>query len=273
MSRLKLTRFLRFPEVTSLSDLDWLTQRPVAHRGLHDASAGVIENTPSAVQAAVSYGFAVEVDLQVSKDGEAMVFHDATLDRLTTSRGKVIDRTVKQLKRVNFKDTKDKMWTLSDLLQLVRGVVPLVIEIKSPRDNVGPLESRVAKILSTYNGHACVMSFNPHSIIAIKSLTPALVRGLVAERFDDIPEWAHLSNKERFKRRHLLYGFEADVDFIAYHVKALPAPAPWLARTLLRKPLLSWTVRSEQDRRTVKRWADQMIFEGFVPDNPALREI
>jgi len=256
-----------------MSDLDWLTQRPVAHRGLHDASAGVMENTPSAVKAAISYGFAIEVDLQVSKDGEAMVFHDATLDRLTTSKGKVLDRTAKQLKRVNFKETKDRMWTLSDLLQLVRGVVPLVIEIKSPRGDVGPLESRVAEVLSTYNGPACVMSFNPHSIITLKTLAPALVRGLVAGRFADIPAWAHLSEKERFNRRHLLYCFEADADFIAYHVKALPAPAPWVARTLLRKPLLSWTVRSEQDQRTVKRWADQMIFEGFVPDNPALRKI
>lgn len=256
-----------------MSDFGWLTQRPVAHRGLHDASAGVIENTPSAVKAAISYGFAIEVDLQVSKDGEAMVFHDNTLDRLTTSRGKVIDRTAKQLKRVNFKDTGDKMWRLGDFLQLVRGVVPLVIEIKSPRDNVGPLERRVAEVLSTYNGPACVMSFNPHSIIAIKTLAPTLARGLVAGRFADIPEWAHLSDKERFNRRHLLYAFEADADFIAYHVKALPAPAPWVTRTLLRKPLLSWTVRSEQDRRTVKRWADQMIFEGFVPDNPALQKI
>jgi len=256
-----------------MSDLDWLTQRPVAHRGLHDASAGVMENTPSAVKAAISYGFAIEVDLQVSKDGEAMVFHDATLDRLTTSKGKVLDRTAKQLKRVNFKETKDRMWTLSDLLQLVRGVVPLVIEIKSPRGDVGPLESRVAEVLSTYNGPACVMSFNPHSIITLKTLAPTLVRGLVAGRFADIPAWAHLSEKERFKRRNLLYCFEADADFIAYHVKVLPALAPWVARTVLIKPLLSWTVRSEQDRSTVKRWADQMIFEGFVPDNPALRKI
>ena len=256
-----------------MSDLDWLTQRPVAHRGLHDADAGIIENTQSAVKAAISYGFAIEVDLQVSKDGEAMVFHDDTLNRLTTSKGKVIERTAKQLKRVNFKDTKDKMWRLSDLLQLVRGVVPLVIEIKSPRNNVGLLEKRVAEVLATYSGPACVMSFNPHSVIALKALAPNLPRGLVSGRFGDIPEWAHLSKKERFNRRHLLCAFEAGADFFAYHVKALPAPAPWIARTLLRKPLLSWTVRSEQDRRTVKRWADQMIFEGFVPDNPALRKI
>ncbi len=256
-----------------MSDLGWLTRRPIAHRGLHDANAGVIENTQSAVKAAISYGFAIEVDLQISKDGEAMVFHDDTLNRLTTSKGKVIDRTVKQLKRVNFEDTKDKMWRLSDLLQLVRGVVPLVIEIKSPRDNVGPLEKRVAEVLASYTGPACVMSFNPNSVITLKTLAPNLPRGLVAGRFGDIPEWAHLSEKERFNRRHLLYAFEADANFIAYHVKALPAPAPWVAHTLLRKPLLSWTVRSEQDRRTVRRWADQMIFEGFVPDNPALQKI
>ncbi len=254
-----------------MSDIGWLTERPVAHRGLHDASAGVIENTPGAVKAALSYGFAIEVDLQISKDGEAMVFHDDTLDRLTTSRGKVAARTAKQLARVNFKDTKDCMWSLSDLLQLVRGVVPLMLEIKSQWDNVGPLEKRVAEVLGTYDGPVCVMSFNPQSVIAMKALAPTLIRGLVAARFADIPEWAHLSDRQRFKMRHLLYAFEADVDFIAYHVKALPAPAPWIARTVLKKPLLSWTVRNEQDRRTVRHWADQMIFEGFVPENPVLQ--
>jgi len=254
-----------------LSDIAWLTQRPVAHRGLHDAQAGVIENTPSAVKAALSYGFAIEVDLQVSKDGEAMVFHDATLDRLTTSKGKVSDRTAKQLACVNFKDTTDAMWTLSDLLQLTQGLVPLVIEIKSQWDNVGLLEKRVAEVLSTYDGPVGVMSFNPHSVIAIKQLAPTLIRGLVAGSFAKTPAWEHLSNKQRFKMRHLLYGIKARPDFIAYSVKALPAPAPWVCRTLLGMPLLSWTVRSTQDQRTVQRWADQMIFEGFVPENPVLR--
>ncbi len=255
-----------------MSDLDWLTERPVAHRGLHDVNAGVIENTPSAVKAALSYGFAIEVDLQMSKDGEAMVFHDITLDRLTTSKGKVCARTARQLKRVNFKDTKDRMWTLSELLQLVQGLVPLVIEIKSQWDNVGPLEQRVAEVLSTYHGPACVMSFNPHSILKIKELAPSLTRGLVAKNFSHDAEWSHLNSKQHFLKNHLLYAFVIKPDFIAYHVKALPALAPWITRTLFGMPLLSWTVRTEQDQRTVKRWADQMIFEGFVPENPALRK-
>ncbi len=256
-----------------MSELDWLTQRPVAHRGLHDAPAGIIENTSSAVKAALSYGYAVEVDLQISKDGEAMVFHDNTLDRLTTSKGRVCDRTAKQLKRVNFKDTNDSMWTLSELIQLVQGLVPLVIEIKSQWDNVGPLEKRVTEVLSTYDGPAGVMSFNPHSIILIRDLAPMITRGLVAGRFTNDNEWGHLNEKQRFLKRHLFYGFQARPNFIAYHVKALPALAPWMTRRLFGMPLLSWTVRTEQDRRTVKRWADQMIFEGFVPDNPVLQKL
>lgn len=256
-----------------MSDLDWLTQRPYAHRGLHDVSAGVIENTPSAIKAALSYGFSIEVDLQLSKDGEAMVFHDNTLERLTTSKGPVAARTVKQLRRVNFKGTKDRMWTLSELLQLVQGLVPLIIEVKSQWDNVGPLEKRVAEVLSTYEGPAGVMSFNPHSVILIRELAPHLTRGLVAGRFNDDNEWAHLNEKQRFLKRHLLYAFAARPDYIAYHVKALPSPAPWISRTLFKRPLLSWTVRTEQDRKTVKRWADQMIFEGFIPENPVLKKL
>jgi len=254
-----------------VSKLDWLTKRPVAHRGLHDKSAGIIENTPGAVKAALSYGFAIEIDLQLSKDGEAMVFHDFTLDRLTTSKGRVSARTVKQLKRVNFTGTKDRMWTLTELLQLVQGLVPLVIEIKSQWENVGPLEKRVAEVLSTYSGPACVMSFNPHSVIALKEYAPTLPRGLVVGIFADTKEWAHLSAKQRFYRRHMFYGFQAKPDFISANVKNLPAIAPWIANSLLGLPLLCWTVRTEQDRRRAKRWADQITFEGFVPDNPALQ--
>lgn len=254
-----------------MPNLGWLTERPIAHRGLHDANNGIIENTPTAVKAALMHGFSIEVDLQLSKDGEAMVFHDFTLDRLTTSQGKVIDRTAKQLKRVKFKNTKDKMWTLSELLQLTLGIVPLVIEIKSRWGHVGPLEQRVAEVLSTYDGPVCIQSFNPYTLKAMKELAPNLTRGLIAETHYEPHGQTELSDKDRFKLRHLLFALEAKPHFIAYNIKDLPACAPLIAR-LLGMPLLSWTVRTEGDRRTVKKWASQMIFEGFVPENPILQQ-
>src|SRR5882757_5256121 len=108
---------------------DWLTARPVAHRGLHDRNRAIIENMPAAVTAAVAGRFSIEVDLQLSSDGEAMVHHDAKLGRLTEGDGAVIDKTAAQLKQVVFRDTPERMMTLTDLCTLVAGRVPLVLEV------------------------------------------------------------------------------------------------------------------------------------------------
>src|SRR4051812_13219109 len=107
---------------------DWLTARPVAHRGLHDAARGIIENMPGAVQAAVAGNFSIEVDIQLSADGEAMVHHDNALGRLTEGTDALLGKTAAELKAVPFKGTAERMMTLSDLCTLVAGRVPLVIE-------------------------------------------------------------------------------------------------------------------------------------------------
>src|SRR5882672_11648367 len=111
--------------------LDWLTAQPIAHRGLHDAAAGVIENTASAFRAAIEGGFAIECDIQLSADGEAMVHHDFALGRLTEGSGPLRDKTAAELKQMMFKDTPERMMSLGDLCALVAGRVPLIIEVKS----------------------------------------------------------------------------------------------------------------------------------------------
>src|SRR5260370_32035540 len=110
---------------------DWLTARPVAHRGLHDAARGIIENMPSAAAAGVAANFAIECDIQLTADDEAMVHHDDALGRLTEGSGALLDKTSAELKRVTFKDTPEKMMSLGDLCALVAGRVPLLIEVKS----------------------------------------------------------------------------------------------------------------------------------------------
>src|SRR5260370_4350298 len=117
----------------SMSGLDWLIARPVAHRGLHDAGAGVIENTPSAFAAAVAANYAIECDLQISADGEAMVHHDDALGRLTDGRGRLDEMTSAELRRVAFKATTDRMISVGELGELVAGRVTLVIELKTGR--------------------------------------------------------------------------------------------------------------------------------------------
>src|SRR3954463_3500870 len=113
---------------------DWLTARPVAHRGLHDISRGIVENMPGAVQAAIAGNFSVEVDIQLSADGEAMVHHDHALGRLTEATGDLVGRTAAELKALKFKDTSERMMSLGDLCTIVAGRVPLVIELKSHFD-------------------------------------------------------------------------------------------------------------------------------------------
>src|SRR5712672_2511810 len=125
----------------------WLTARPVSHRGLHDAARGIIENMPSAAAAAVAANFAIECDIQLTSDGEAMVHHDDALGRLTDGSGALLGKTAAELKKVAFKHTPERMMTLGDLCALVAGRVPLVIEVKSHFDGDRRLVSRMAEVL------------------------------------------------------------------------------------------------------------------------------
>src|SRR6201996_9629353 len=139
---------------------DWLTARPVAHRGLHDRARGILENMPGAVQAAISGNFSIEVDIQLAGDGEAMVHHDDELGRLTDGSGALRSLTAAELKAVPFKDTPERMMSLGDLCALVDGRVPLVIELKSHFDGDRRLAKRMAEILAGYRGPAVGMSFD-----------------------------------------------------------------------------------------------------------------
>ena len=244
---------------------EWLTARPVAHRGLHDRARGIVENTSSAAAAAAAAGFGIEVDLQLTSDGEAMVHHDDELGRLTDGSGRLIDLTAAQLKAVPFRDTADPMMTLADLCTLVDGRVPLVLEVKSHFNGDRRLVSRMAQVLSAYRGPVAAMSFDPDQVIAVRDLLPERPRGIVAQRNYDDSEWVTLSPHQRDSMRYLRHGLQTRPHFVAYWIEQLPSPAPWLARNLFGCALLTWTVRTEEQRARAARCADQMIFEGFVP--------
>ena len=239
--------------------LDWLTARPVAHRGLHDAASGVIENTASAFAAAVVGQYAIECDLQLAADGEAMVFHDDTLDRLTEAHGALSSLTSSELKRVSFRATADRMMTLGELCDLVAGRVPLILEVKSRFDGNPRLADRVAAVVQGYAGPVAAMSFDPMVVGALQAAAPGLPRGLVAQnaRTHDVaaPD----------KRGYAAAAFRARPHFLAWSVRDLPGFWPLLGRWAFGLPLLTWTVRTEADRLRARRWADQMIFEGFRP--------
>ena len=244
---------------------DWLTARPVAHRGLHDAAHGVIENMRAAALGAIAGRFAIECDIQLSADGEAMVHHDSVLGRLTEGSGRIRDKGAAELKEVRFKATSERMMTLAELCELVAGRVPLVIEVKSHFDGDRKLVKRMAEVLSSYQGPAAGMSFDPDQVVALRELIPSRPRGIVAERHYTEKDWPEASPAQRRDMTHLRHFFRTQPDFVAYYVDELPAAAPWLTRNVFGCPLLSWTVRTPEQRTRAARYADQMIFEGFVP--------
>src|SRR5258705_6476912 len=243
----------------------WLTARPVAHRGLHDAARGVIENMPAAAQAAISGNFAIECDVQLTADGEAMVHHDDALGRLTEGSGALLAKTVAELKAVKFKDTSERMMSLGDLCALVAGRVPLVVEVKSHFDGDRKLVKRMAEVLGSYSGPVVGMSFDPDQVLALRETMPGLPRGIIAQRNYDDDDWTKLTPEQRESMLHLRHAFRTRPHFVAYRVDDLPAAAPWVARNIFGLPLLSWTVRTPEQRARAARCADQMIFEGFLP--------
>jgi glycerophosphoryl diester phosphodiesterase len=244
---------------------DWLTARPVAHRGLHDISRGIVENMPGAVRAAIAGNFAIEVDIQLTADGEAMVHHDHVLGRLTEGSAPLIEMTAAELKAVKFKDTGEQMMSLSNLCNLVAGRVPLVIEVKSHFGGDRKLVTRMAEVLASYDGPAVGMSFDPDQVLALRELLPSRPRGIVAERTYEDEYWAKLTQAQRDSMLYLRHGFQTQPHFVAFKVDHLPAPAPWIARNLFGCALLTWTVRTAEQRARAAQYADQMIFEGFVP--------
>lgn len=243
----------------------WLTARPVAHRGLHDAARGIIENMPGAVAAAIAGNFAIEVDLQLTADGEAMVHHDDALGRLTEGFGPLLGKTAAELRAVKFKNTSERMMSLADLCAQVDGRVPLVIEVKSHFDGDRKLVARMAQVLAGYSGPAAVMSFDPDQVLALRENIADRPRGIIAQRDYDDDYWNKLTPAQRHGMLHLRHAFRTRPHFVAFWVNQLPSAAPWIARHVFGLPLLTWTVRTPEQRERAARYADQMIFEGFVP--------
>ncbi len=244
---------------------DWLTARPIAHRGLHDAARGVIENTAGAVCAAMAAGYGIEVDLQVSADGEAMVHHDDVLGRLTDGEGRLDRLTAAELKRVPFRRAGERMLTLGELCDLVAGRTTLLVELKSRFNGDQKLPARVARVLSGYAGAAAPMSFDPLQLAVLRHKAPRLARGIVAAKYRSHPYWDQMPVWLRYGTSSLLPALMVAPHFVAYALCDLPAWAPSFARHVLGLPLLAWVARDQAEGKGAALFADQMIFEGFLP--------
>jgi glycerophosphoryl diester phosphodiesterase len=253
---------LKRPEA---ADLGWLIARPIAHRGYHDSVSGRIENTLPAFEAAVSRGFGLECDVRGTADGQVVVFHDERLERLTEASGLVAQRSLRDLRAARFRSGDARIPTLDELLDLVDGRVPLLVELKAESGDEGVFAGTVAATLARYAGPVAAMSFEPATMIAIRRAAPQLPRGMLAEAFRR-RDYSGLSALGRFARRHLLAAPLVLPQFVACDIAHLPAAAPLLIRHFVDLPLLAWTIRSRDDALAGRQWVDQIIFEGFDPD-------
>ena len=245
---------------------DWLVGRPVAHRGLHDRAKGVIENSLTAARAAVAGGFAIECDVQLTADGEAVVFHDVALDRLTAASGPVVERRAAELGDIALSGAvEDHIPTLGALLDLIGGRVPLICEVKSRFDGDTRLAERVAAVVAASAGPLAIKSFDPAVIAHLRGHGVARPLGVVALADYAHPEWDHLSPERKRDMAEMLHYADTRPDFLSYAVGDLPHAVPHLCRVAIGMPVMAWTVRTPEQRQRAARWADQMVFEGFLP--------
>lgn len=241
--------------------------RPIAHRGLHNAKKACVENTASAFRAAIDAGYGIECDLQPAAGGLPIVFHDLTLNRLVKGHGPVANLLPGDLKRLRYKNGDDHILSFAELLELVNGRVPLLVEVKSewqPPDR--EFLMRIAKLALTYKGPLALMSFDPDVMTVLRELAPKLPRGIVSGSYEGAGWWNRKISKGRAADlRNLLLSGPVAPDFYAYQVSALPTPVTRFVREVLGLPLFTWTVRTRKDRDLALAHADAPIFEGFEP--------
>lgn len=243
---------------------------PLAHRALHDVSKGRPENSRAAMRAAIAKGYGIEIDVQLSSDHEAMVFHDYALDRLADSTGPVAVRSSLQLGATRLSGGDEGIPTLTEVLNLVAGQVPVLIEIKdqdgSMGPNIGPLEQATAKTLQGYVGPVAVMSFNPHSVAAMAELAPDIPRGLTTSAYR--PEDWPLSKDTCDALREIPDFERTGACFISHEVDDLDRPRV-LDLKLKGVPILCWTVKSPKSETIARQIADNITFEGYLAPHPA----
>ncbi|MEM9461569.1 MAG: glycerophosphodiester phosphodiesterase family protein [Myxococcota bacterium] len=236
---------------------DWLRQRPIAHRGLHDDERP--ENSLAAFEAAATADYPIELDVRCSADGRAVVFHDSTLERMTGRPGTVAATPLAELTTLRLGASEQTIPSLDGVLAQVAGRVPVLIELK-PADRVGPLERAVCDVLARQPGDYAVQSFDPFSMIRMRKLAPDLPRGLLSGNMRDEPMPLH----HKLALRNLALAPQARPHFIGYELWSLPY---WAPSHLRRRglPLVAWTVRDEAGLARARLVADNVIFEHVRP--------
>jgi len=235
----------------------WLIDRPIAHRGLHQ-NCLIPENSIAAFEAAIAQNYPIELDVHLMADGELAVFHDVALHRLTGVQGIIFEQTLASLKSLRLLGTDETIPSLGQVLRLVDGRVPLLIELKN-EGAPGKPEVALLSQVSSYHGQFAIQSFNPCSLQWFKRNAPHILRGQLAGNFKGVS----LAWYKKQLLSNLLLNWASRPHFIAYDVRALPNLPTLLSHQVFDLPLLAWTIRNERDRQSALKYADNFIFDRF----------
>lgn len=241
---------------------------PIAHRALHDVERGRPENSRAAIAAAIDHGYGIEIDLQPSRDREAMVFHDYQLDRLTGRQGAIRDLDATMLSGTLLDNGVDEtIPTLPEVLAQVEGRIPVLIELKDQHGQMGAsdgvLEEATVHALKGYSGPVAVMSFNPNMVDRLSALLPNVPRGLVTCGYP-VKDWPELSEDDRALLREIPDYERVGACFVSHQITDLDNPR---LSELKKKgaDILCWTVRSPKQAADARQIAANITFEGFLP--------
>jgi glycerophosphoryl diester phosphodiesterase len=265
--------------LTSDQHNPWLLSSAFAHRGLFDAKQQSLlpENSLSAFQRAIDFNYGIELDVHWSSDGIPMVFHDETLERMTALQGSIRERSSEVLKKTQLLDSDQYIPSLAEVFELVKGQVPILVEIKNNGHAVGPLEEAVALLCLSYQSKypqakLAIQSFNPLTLIYFAKYYPMLTRGLLTY---DFPDKGKLNIIQLLLLKKMLFYPLCKPNYIAYEVNALMKPWPLLLKRSkkYKLPLLTWTVRTESEFQIAKKCSDQVIFENWTDPSDVKKEL
>ncbi len=232
-----------------------------AHRGLHDNHSDAPENSMAAFRKAVEAGYGIELDVQLTKDGVPVIFHDFTLDRICGVAGRVDAYTYEELQRFTLLQSEEKIPKLEDFLAMVAGKVPLIVELKVEWTDLS-LCPVVQAMLSEYKGVYCIESFNPLALLWYRRHCRQVMRGQLSTNFRRDGEYKNIFY---FLLTHLLTNFVTSPDFIAYNCKFKEEPGRKICRKLYRNLAVAWTVKNQKQLDSLEKDFDLFIFDSFIP--------
>lgn len=256
------------PRMTGRPDAGPFRNRLYAHRGLHDNTSDAPENSMRAFQKAVEAGFGIEMDIQLTKDGVPVVFHDYTLKRVCGADGKVCQYTYEELQQFALYGTDQKIPRFEDVLELVDGRVPLIVELKIETVDTSVCPA-ADKLLSGYKGMYCIESFNPLGVFWYRRNRKKVVRGQLSDAFYKEGEY---KGPLCFMLQNLLFNWLGKPDFIAYNHKYPRMLSRSLCRRLYRSTSAAWTIKSQEELEEAEKHFDIYIFDSFFPGNSLPRD-